>query len=414
MRILLLALAACLLVSGCTYTGAVRDDFYTMTPREGAKINLTVGIADSLKNKKQAFIFGGGDHSVDIKLGAIAKGLQSELSTIFEKVILTDGANCSSCDLNVTYDFIWKNTFSNTMNGTFSFDTALKVNFADAKKTTILDLTSTDTTLYTTPGSAHALAFITGFTLFVLSPITIPATTNVVGEHAEHLLEETLKKQISQIGDKVALEPSLKEFSVKNWSNNSPDTTSQHVSSKYDDLMDAVTIIRTGNAFGSGFFISKDGLIVTNAHVVGNNTTVSVKLRDGRTLFGDVVSRTEAFDLAIVKVQGSGFTWLVIEEADETAVGTDVITIGTPKGLEWTVTKGIVSANRKVLRGINVVQTDAAINAGNSGGPLISLSSGKVIGVNTFTLFRNQQAQGLNFAVSSKEVAKIMSSLPKR
>ncbi|BCS56061.1 hypothetical protein GSbR_14240 [Geobacter sp. SVR] len=401
------------LITGCTYTGAIRDDFYAATQKESAKINLTVGVVDTSKNKNKAFIFGGGGYSVDIKLGAIANGLQSELSTIFEKVILTDGKRCSFCDLNVTYESIWKNTLINTTSGNLTFDTALKVNFTDAKNTTIHNFVATDTAMYNTPGSVHALGFITGFTLFALSPITIPAITNVIGEHAEQVLEETLKRQISQIGEKVVLEPSLKEFSVKNWSNNTPDSASQHVSSKYDDLMDAVTIIRTSSGFGSGFFISKDGLIVTNAHVVGNNGNVSVKLRDGRTLLGDVVRRTEAFDLAIVKVKGSGFTWLMIEDADEAPVGTDVITIGTPKGLEWTVTKGIVSANRKEVRGINVVQTDAAINAGNSGGPLISLSSGKVLGVNAFTLFRNQQAQGLNFAVSSKEVAKIVNSLPR-
>ena len=152
----------------------------------------------------------------------------------------------------------------------------------------------------------------------------------------------------------------------------------------------------------SGFFVSSDGLIVTNRHVVGDENTVAVRTRDGGVGLGHVISRSTLKDLALIRMPGSHFTHLRLSNGAQAGIGNDVIAIGTPEGLAWSVSRGIISAVRDVGR-VHLVQTDTAINHGNSGGPLIDLTSGMVVGVNALG-FRRDLAEGLNFAVSSEDV----------
>lgn len=148
-----------------------------------------------------------------------------------------------------------------------------------------------------------------------------------------------------------------------------------------------------GDGTGSGFIISEDGYIITNHHVAGpaaSDGKIEVVFADGKSATGKLVGSNPGYDLAVVKVDRDSLPTLALGKSGELNVGDTVIAIGSPLGLQGTVTTGIVSAlNRPVTAGgegetsfINAIQTDAAINPGNSGGPLVD-GNGAVIGVNS-------------------------------
>ncbi|MBI2879094.1 MAG: trypsin-like peptidase domain-containing protein [Candidatus Rokubacteria bacterium] len=139
-------------------------------------------------------------------------------------------------------------------------------------------------------------------------------------------------------------------------------------------------------SLGSGFLVTQDGYVVTNAHVVGRDTEVQVRLASGRRFKGTVVGRDPRVDLALVKVEGEGFPVLPLGDSEAVKVGELVLALGHPFGLEQTVSLGIVSRKGAPLLaaapGFDFIQTDAAVNPGNSGGPLVNVA-GQVVGVNT-------------------------------
>ncbi|MGE5614322.1 MAG: trypsin-like peptidase domain-containing protein [Bacillota bacterium] len=158
---------------------------------------------------------------------------------------------------------------------------------------------------------------------------------------------------------------------------------------------------------GSGVIVSSDGYILTNNHVAGGkNNRLTVSIADGRNVTGEVVWSDPVLDLAVVKVNLTGLTPLVLGDASMLEVGEPAIAIGNPFGLEFqrSVTSGIISALNRTIRietetGINymedLIQTDASINPGNSGGPLLN-SRGEVIGINTVKV---SSAEGIGFAI---------------
>ena len=158
---------------------------------------------------------------------------------------------------------------------------------------------------------------------------------------------------------------------------------------------------------GSGFFISADGFIVTNNHVVENATDITVRLADERELKAQVVGRDPATDLAVIKVEGSDFPFVSFEEAAQPRVGDWVIAVGNPFGLGGTATAGIVSAvsrqnvDPSTSQYVDFLQIDAAINRGNSGGPTFDIY-GRVIGVNS-AIYGNALGGsiGIGFAIPS-------------
>lgn len=156
-------------------------------------------------------------------------------------------------------------------------------------------------------------------------------------------------------------------------------------------------------ASGSGFIISSDGFIVTNNHVIENAGEIKVSLADGRTINAELKGTDPSTDIAVLKIYENGLKALSFADSDGLQAGQIAIAIGNPLGLQHTVTAGVVSALGRTLRANNgrmiddVIQTDASLNPGNSGGPLVN-SLGQVIGVNTATIV---SAQGLCFAVSS-------------
>jgi serine protease Do len=154
-------------------------------------------------------------------------------------------------------------------------------------------------------------------------------------------------------------------------------------------------------SLGSGFFISQDGYLLTNHHVVKNADEIIVKLSDRRELTAKLIGSDARTDIALLKVQGNGLPSVVIGSPGQLKVGEWVLAIGSPFGFEQSVTAGIVSAKGRSLPGGNYVpfiQTDVAINPGNSGGPLFNMD-GKVVGINSQIYSRTGGFMGLSFAI---------------
>jgi len=171
---------------------------------------------------------------------------------------------------------------------------------------------------------------------------------------------------------------------------------------------------RVQQGTGSGFIISGNGQILTNAHVVDGADTVSVTLKDGRTFEGKVLGKDELTDVAVVKIQAENLPAVTLGNSEQLQPGDWAIAIGNPLGLDNTVTTGIISATGRSSNQIGApdkrvefLQTDAAINPGNSGGPLLN-ARGEVIGMNTAII---QRAQGLGFAIPIQTAQRIANQL---
>jgi serine protease Do len=170
---------------------------------------------------------------------------------------------------------------------------------------------------------------------------------------------------------------------------------------------------RIQNALGSGVIIRKDGLIVTNNHVVKGADEIIIALSDHREFAAEVVLSDQRTDLAVLKVDAAGVDLPSIEfrDSDELEVGDIVLAIGNPFGVGQTVTSGIVSALARNGVGVSdfqfFIQTDAAVNPGNSGGPLISMD-GRIVGINTAIFSRSGGSNGIGFAIPANMVRAVV------
>lgn len=165
---------------------------------------------------------------------------------------------------------------------------------------------------------------------------------------------------------------------------------------------------------GSGFFVTADGYVMTNAHVVKGADKITVVLNDGRELDASLVGSDPHTDVAVVKVEGKDFPFVHFGNSDEMEIGEWVVAIGSPFQLEASLTVGVVSAkgrqNLRITDLEDFIQTDAAINPGNSGGPLLNLNS-EVIGINTAIVSRSGGYMGIGFAIPSNMARQIKDQL---
>ena len=201
-------------------------------------------------------------------------------------------------------------------------------------------------------------------------------------------------------GGKVRLSPPVQAQAPTNKS-----TDEQNIIRVVKSVSPAVVLIKTESGLGTGVVIDgKQGLILTNAHVVGRSARVGVRFKNTKELAGRVLGAFREIDIAVVKVSSPALLpAAALGDSDRLEVGQTTIAIGNPLGLEQTVTTGVVSAvNRRLSerQEQGFIQTDAAINPGNSGGPLLD-SQGRVIGINTAVL-RAEGAEGLGLAIPIK------------
>lgn len=173
---------------------------------------------------------------------------------------------------------------------------------------------------------------------------------------------------------------------------------------------------RVERGTGSGFILSQDGRVLTNAHVVAQADTVNVTLKDGRSLQGKVLGTDPVTDVAVIKINATGLPIAKLGDSKNLLPGEWAIAIGNPLGLDNTVTAGIISATGRSSssvgadnKRVSFIQTDAAINPGNSGGPLLN-AQGQVIGVNTAI---RADGQGLGFAIPIETAERVAEQLIK-
>ena len=172
---------------------------------------------------------------------------------------------------------------------------------------------------------------------------------------------------------------------------------------------------RPSEGLGSGFIVSSDGYILTNAHVVDGANVVTVKLTDKREYRAKVIGADKQSDVAVLKIDAKNLPTVKIGDPNGSKVGQWVVAIGSPYGFDNTVTSGIISAKSRALPNENYtpfIQTDVPVNPGNSGGPLFNLQ-GEVIGINSMIYSQTGGFQGLSFAIPINEAIKVKDALIK-
>ena len=200
------------------------------------------------------------------------------------------------------------------------------------------------------------------------------------------------KKTMSDYKSKSGISIVSKDLSLPRINHPSFPDYSKMISSN----VKSVVTISTELGHGSGFFISADGLIMTNYHVIQNVKDIEVILNAGFSLPAQIISYDADYDVAVIKVTGNGFKPLFLKDTDEVGVGEEVIAIGTPERVDLgqSVSKGIISGMRE-FENHKYIQTDASVNPGNSGGPLLTVK-GEVLGIVSRKLFK---AEGIGYAI---------------
>lgn len=183
----------------------------------------------------------------------------------------------------------------------------------------------------------------------------------------------------------------------------------ENYSALIKESLGSVVTIKTNFGLGSGFLISNNGHILTNDHVINSAEKIEVIFENGFSFEASIIRTNEVKDVALIKIGGSGFKPLPVSSAaDYPATGSEVIAIGTPENIKLgqTVTKGIISGKREIDESI-FLQTDVAINSGNSGGPLINSTTGEVIGI-VAAKIKAKGVEGLGFAIPIADALKAL------
>ncbi|MFC7296997.1 DegQ family serine endoprotease [Herminiimonas aquatilis] len=221
-------------------------------------------------------------------------------------------------------------------------------------------------------------------------------------------IRTTEKAKISQ-GNGVSEDEEMQEFFRRFFG--TPIPPRQQPAPRGRSKPDAEAEEEVPRGVGSGFIISADGYVMTNAHVVDGADEVYVTLTDKREFKAKIIGADKRTDVALVKIEGSNLPRLTVGDSNKIRVGEWVIAIGSPFGLDNTVTAGIVSAKaRDTGEYLPLIQTDVAVNPGNSGGPLINMR-GEVIGINSQIYSRSGGYMGISFAVPMDEAMRVSDQL---
>lgn len=228
-------------------------------------------------------------------------------------------------------------------------------------------------------------------------------TGNIKELNVELEKKETSIQQISGELQKVRVESKEQSEVIQ-----SLKTQFQDFSSVIDSVIPTIVSIRTDLGLGSGFIVEKQGYVVTNYHVIQGASAATAITSDGQDHAVRLVDFDRDVDIAVLEISGDSFPVLSFGNSEATEVGERVIAVGSPGGLDFSVTQGIISAVNRVDEDGNVyIQTDVPINPGNSGGPLVDID-GRVIGVNTKKI---SGFEGVGFAITSNEVGKIVDKM---
>jgi len=185
-------------------------------------------------------------------------------------------------------------------------------------------------------------------------------------------------------------------------------TASSDFSGVIEGEIDSVVTIKTDISQGTGFIVTDDGYIVTNAHVISGSKEIRVVTANQKVIGASLIGYNSGLDVAVLKISGS-YNAVSLGDSDEIQVGEKVIAIGNPLGLQFSVSEGIISAvHRTGSNGLDAyIQTDAALNPGNSGGPLIN-KKGEVIGMNNFKI---GDSENLGFALESNYIEEVVNEV---
>ena len=262
--------------------------------------------------------------------------------------------------------------------------------------------------------SAFAIPTVTGWAppaMAAASVAGLPDFTDLVEKTGAAVvnIRTTEKAKISQ-GGAVSEDEEMQEFFRRFFGAPIPPRQQQPAPrGRKPNAADAEEEVQRG--VGSGFIISADGYVMTNAHVIEGADEVYVTLTDKREFKAKIIGADKRTDVALVKIEGSNLPRLTMGDSNKIRVGEWVIAIGSPFGLDNTVTAGIVSAKaRDTGEYLPLIQTDVAVNPGNSGGPLINMR-GEVIGINSQIYSRSGGYMGISFAVPMDEAMRVSDQL---
>ncbi len=431
-RIFALFLLPVFMLQACTYQGTFRRGIYENHEDFKDKINARVMVVRDKYYKNEIYLDNDHIYTFTLKDG-LAVGVADALATLFTEVEVNDYKFRKNYDYIVEIDYdarVDMGLAQYRRKGVLTADYTFNPVLSSSLQLTVRNphsgyaVSRYDTFAQSLlPGyrfdAALALSnFLAMITLGVLSPISIQVYGKKVLKSIEKNVELSLAEKIM---------PEMKEDRMNFTKHSQAQEPHIRMDGKFIPFMQATVFIQNSTGSGSGFLISPDGYIITNQHVVDNDRDVSVVLYDERALldsdspknpshpgfnqnkvrFAKVIKTNKRRDLALIKIEGENFPHLELEtNQTRYTTGTTVAAIGAPHNLEWSVSEGIIGALRND-NGQYVVQTDAAINHGNSGGPLISLETGRVMGVNTYGPSKDK-TDNLAFAISAFEVQRTL------
>lgn len=438
-RFCALILCSALILQGCTYHGKIRRGIYKH-PDFQEKINARVMVVSDKYFPKIMTLDYSSSYFYRLADG-LPVAVADALGTLFTEVDVNEYKYRKNYDYIVEVDYK-----ANLLNG------ATMVKLENVLRDQVVYSPVLYTALFLTfrnPKTGYAVAkygdpiatilpnrdndaglWLTGFLRVITLGLLTPLDMQVYGSKIRKLMEAGITDSLS---DNIM--PKAEEDRVNFTKDHETEKTNVRVDGKYIPFMKATVYIYTGNSIGSGFFISSDGYIITNAHVVKGHRDVSVVIYDehkklaksdfyfqlpdydknitNKVRFAKVLKFNDTRDLALIKVEGENFPFLELEtDRNAYVTGKEAVAIGAPYREEWTVSQGVISATRD-YNGRDLIQMDTPINRGNSGGPLILLETGKVIGVNSMGLDLSavdepETVNSINYAISAYEVQRTL------